>query len=84
MLFRSLSLADELAICDIYPAREDPIDGVSAQALARDIRGAVAIPTDEAVRFIRSFSSRAVILMGAGDLDSAEREISALIKGEIK
>jgi UDP-N-acetylmuramate--alanine ligase len=34
---RAFHLADVLLVCDVYPAGEEPIPGVNAEALARDI-----------------------------------------------
>lgn len=70
----ALSVADEVGICEIYPAREKPQDGVSAEALARDIHGAVALGMDECEAYIRNSKSEVAVLLGAGELTELERK----------
>lgn len=76
----SLSLADEVGIYEIYAAREACIDGVTAERLAGDIVGAVALSSRDTVDFIRSSRSPAAVLMGAGDLSGERDEIVRMIK----
>ena len=76
---RELSLADEVGIYEIYPAREDPIDGISAERLALCL-GGTALTERSAAGFVERASSAAVVLMGAGDLRMLETEISRCIK----
>jgi len=74
----SLSLADRVLLLDIFPAREDPIEGVSSDALSLSIGDMCSVGRGE--RELQSFvaSARgAVILMGAGDV---ENELMLLYK----
>lgn len=77
---RELSAADEVGIYEIYPARESPIRGISAEALAGEIYGARSLTVSDALDFVSGASSSAVVLMGAGDLRELESEISRRIK----
>lgn len=72
---RELSQANEVGICDIYPARESPISGISAERLAEAIEGACAFSVSNAMSFILEAESSAIVLIGAGDLGALEREI---------
>jgi UDP-N-acetylmuramate--alanine ligase len=40
---KSLSLADEVLLMDIYPAREEPIPGITSDMLFKDISSPVKI-----------------------------------------
>ena len=68
---RALTRSDLAILLDIYPAREDPIDGITSENLARDM-GNGAFYTDEsgAMRYIRDCEYPAVVLMGAGDISA--------------
>ena len=66
----SLSLADHLVLTDIYAAREVAIEGVSSEHLARSIRGAVCLPPHEVYPYVKEKTAGAVVLMGAGNLDT--------------
>ena len=67
----SLSLADEVLICDIYAAREENIYGVTPEKLAELIDGARAVhgfdePAEILKRELRN--GDVAIIMGAGDV----------------
>ena len=66
----SLSLADHIVLTDIYPAREQPIKGVSSLRLAEDIgERAIFSPDGEVVHCLDTYTSGAIVIMGAGGLD---------------
>lgn len=71
---RALSLADYPLVCDIYPAREEPIPGVTAENLARDL-GGVYLPDEEAAEYILKNTRGAIVLMGAGDLTEIKKQL---------
>ncbi len=71
---RALSEADFLLVTDIFPAREESIEGITAERLAADAGGIYAAP-ENAVRLIDSATRGAIILMGAGDLEAIKNEI---------
>ena len=75
---RALSLADQCILLDIYPAREEPIKGVSSEALACAVGGG-CLATDEArcARLLRSVDRGAIALLGAGDMDRLFRELKS-------
>ncbi|AZQ45080.1 UDP-N-acetylmuramate--L-alanine ligase [Nonlabens ponticola] len=71
----SLAQFDKVGILDIYPAREQPIDGVHSQALCENIRSLGAPPQVSAVvgkediaEFIEEMNNRIVLILGAGDI----------------
>ena len=76
----ALAGADEVAVTDVYPAREDPIEGVSGklvvEALAEQRPGMPVAWTpgfEDGARFVagRARSGDVVVTIGAGDVDRA-------------
>lgn len=72
----SLSMADSLVLCEIYPARERPIEGVTSEALARAIGSSARFCTDrEIIEYIDLHTEGTIVLMGAGDLENIRKRI---------
>jgi UDP-N-acetylmuramate--alanine ligase len=79
----SLKDADEIVLTDIYPAGEDPIPGVTQDALAESIRRGAGRPVrvvrqlDEAVTEVLSLAKPgdAVITLGAGSIGTVPKRI---------
>ena len=69
--FRSaLELADHIILTDIYPAREDPIPGVTSENLAKAIgTKAIYSPDRQVPDVVDLYTHGAIIVMGAGDLE---------------
>lgn len=67
---KELSLFDEVALLDIYPARELPIDGVTSEALLGEITlSRKRITTKENLtRLVKETNKKVVVMMGAGDI----------------
>ncbi len=81
---KSFEDADEVIIAPIYPAREDPIVGITAQALAQAIsqQGKNAQHTEtlhDAVKIVDQLASSGdtILFMSAGDI---YKEIPSIIK----
>lgn len=66
----SLSRFDEVMLLDIYPAREEPIAGVTSAALLEDItlsrKGLVE--KSNLAQAIKGSNKRVVVMLGAGDI----------------
>ncbi len=84
----ALSAADHVVLTDIYPAGEDPIPGVTLEALAASVRRSVAGPVDVVPNVADVPAALAsvvkpgdvVITLGAGSIGTvAERFIQRLI-----
>ncbi len=71
---RALGEADFLLITDIFPAREQSIEGITAERLAEDA-GGLYTAAENAVHLIDSTTRGAIILMGAGDLETIKNDI---------
>ena len=76
---RALSLADRCILLDIYPAREQPIDGVSSQALAQAVGGGcIAVGETRCASVLGSIDRGAIALLGAGNMDRLFSELALL------
>jgi len=88
---RALALADEVVVLGIYPAREDPIPGVTGELVADAVRGLVG---DRRVHYVEAVSAAArlladlvrpgdlVITLGAGDVTTVGPALAARLAGE--
>ena len=82
---KSLSILDEVVLCDIYPAREEPISGVTSKLIYDHLAPGVArqlIHHDEVLDFVRSHDFDVLIILGAGDLDNYTDTIVDIIKSK--
>ncbi|MDR2557003.1 MAG: UDP-N-acetylmuramate--L-alanine ligase, partial [Bacteroidales bacterium] len=82
----SLSLADELILLDIYPARELPIDGITSKTIGERVSGIpLKYETKETLLAYLTqhlaHETRPVLLvtMGAGDIDTLVEPIIAAL-----
>ena len=66
-----LSRLDEVVLLPIYPAREEPIEGVTSDALLNKIKTfkKKLIPEIEVVAYVASQKCEVVLTIGAGDID---------------
>ncbi|MDD2644787.1 MAG: UDP-N-acetylmuramate--L-alanine ligase [Bacteroides sp.] len=70
---KSLSLLDRVILLDIYPAREQPIMGVSSQLIYDELDSSVEkrlIKKDELLHIIEDESIEVLITLGAGDINT--------------
>lgn len=82
----SLSLLDEVVICDIYPAREQPIPGVTSQLIYDNIKEGVKkelIKKEGVIDFVKNHDFEVLIVLGAGDLDNYVPEIKRILENRI-
>ena len=68
---KSLSLLDELVLLDIYPAREEPIPGVTSEIIFDKvtIKDKILCKKDELCRLLEKGKYEVVLMVGAGDID---------------
>lgn len=75
-LLGALSVADYTLLTDIYPAREQAIEGITSKRLAEAIGPSAKYCLDtEVIRQLDLYTSGAIVLMGAGDLEEIKRNI---------
>ncbi len=80
----SLSMLDELMLLDIYPAREKPIAGVTAQMLLKKIKipAAAHYSKEQVLQQLNKNRPEVLITMGAGDIDRLANEIKKLFNNK--
>jgi UDP-N-acetylmuramate--alanine ligase len=69
---KSLSLADELLLLDIYPARELPIPGVDSDMLFKDVTSPSKFRVNKGnlMEKLESLELDVIVTIGAGDIDT--------------
>ncbi|MDX5477091.1 MAG: UDP-N-acetylmuramate--L-alanine ligase, partial [Cyclobacteriaceae bacterium] len=80
----SLSLADEIVLLDIYPARELPIEGVTASMLLEDITAPQkSLQTKEGLLdYLKASNIEVLVTIGAGDIDRLVSPIANWLRHE--
>jgi UDP-N-acetylmuramate--alanine ligase len=78
---KSLSLADQLLLMDIYPAREEPIPGVTSDMLFKDITSPVKIRCSkkDVLDKLEGLDVEVVATVGAGDIDTFVKPIKEML-----
>jgi UDP-N-acetylmuramate--alanine ligase len=78
---KSLSLADELLLMDIYPAREEPIPGITSDMLFKDITSPVKIRVSkkDVLQKLEGLDVEVVATVGAGDIDTFVNPIKEML-----
>lgn len=82
----SLSMLDEVILCDIYPAREQPIPGVTSKLIYDNLKPGVEksmIHKEDVLDLVRSRDFDVLVILGAGDLDNYVPEIEKILKEKI-
>ena len=78
----ALSLLDEVFLCDIYPAREKPIPGVTSQLIYDHLRPGIVrhlIHKDQILDIARRRGFDVLISLGAGDIEDYVPEITRIL-----
>lgn len=79
----SLSLLDEVILTDIYPAREQPIPGVSSQLIFDNLRPGIIksiCPKENIVEVLKDKEIEVLITLGAGDIDNYVSAICEMLE----
>jgi len=80
---RALSMLDEVILCDIYPAREQPIHGVTSRLIYDQLAPGVKkelIHKEDVPDWVRNHDSDVLIILGAGDLNDYVPQIKAILE----
>lgn len=81
----ALSQLDEVILCDIYPAREQPIPGVTSKLIYDNLAEGVEksmVKTDEVLNLIKSRDFDVLVILGAGDLDNQVPKIAKILESK--
>ena len=82
---QALSMADKLALLDIYPARELPIEGVSSEIIYKDVtcKEKVLLRYEELTEWLKGEKTDVVVSLGAGNIDRLVGGITEALKEKI-
>ncbi len=81
----ALSILDEVVLTEIYPAREEPIEGVTSQLIYDNLADGVTkimVRKSDVLDFVRSRDFDVLVVLGAGDLDNQCDEIAEIIRNK--
>ena len=80
----SLSTLDELILLDIYPAREEPIDGVTSKLIFDKvtIKNKTMCGKDEVLDLLKRRNPEVLITLGAGDIELLLPEIEKVLRSK--
>lgn len=81
----ALSQLDEVILCDIYPAREQPIPGVTSKLIYDNLAEGIEksmVKTDEVLDLVKSRDFDVLVILGAGDLDNQVPKIAKILESK--
>lgn len=81
----ALSQLDEVILCDIYPAREAPIPGVTSRLIYDNLKPGVErslIHKEDVPQLVKSRDFDVLIVLGAGDLDNYVPQITKILESK--
>ncbi len=79
----ALSNFDEVILTEIYPAREQPIPGVTSQLIYDNLKEGVEkqmIQKDDVLDFVKGRDFDVLVVLGAGNLDNYVPQIAKIIE----
>ena len=79
---QSLSLLDDVVLLDIYPAREEPIPGVTSEIIFDKItsKEKVLLKKSELLPFLKNKELEVLVTLGAGDIERLLPEIKEMLE----
>ena len=79
---QALSAADKLILLDIYPAREEPIPGVTSEIIFNDVTAPekVLLKRAELMDYLKDEPVELLVTLGAGDIDRFVGQIGEMLK----
>jgi UDP-N-acetylmuramate--alanine ligase len=80
-----LSRLDELILMPIYPAREEPIHGISSEWLLQKIKcqkKSLKSPS-EILQYFSKFKQGIILTIGAGDIDRIVKPLTDILKSNL-
>ena len=78
----ALSNFDEVVLTEIYPAREEPIEGVTSKLIFDELKPGVEktiIRKDDVLDYVKSRDFDVLVVLGAGNLDNYVPQIAKII-----
>ena len=81
----ALSCADEVILLPIYPAREEPIEGVCSEIIAERVTVPCTIVEREALAdYLAARPTDVVVTFGAGNIDACCEGVAEALKSKLK
>ena len=81
----ALSQLDEVILCDIYPAREQPISGVTSKLIYDNLKEGVEksmIHKEDVIPLVKQRNFDVLVILGAGDLDNYVPQITKILENK--
>lgn len=80
----ALSQLDEVILCDIYPAREAPIPGVTSALIYNELtcKEKSMIHKEDVIDLVKKRDFDVLVVLGAGDLDSYVPQMTKIIENK--
>ncbi|MFZ1237137.1 MAG: UDP-N-acetylmuramate--L-alanine ligase [Prevotella sp.] len=80
----ALSQLDEVILCDIYPARELPIPGVTAELIYNELtcNEKSLVHKEDVLDVLKQRDFDVLVVLGAGDLDNLVPEMAKIIENK--
>lgn len=82
---KALDMADEILLLDIYPAREEPMEGVSSKLILDGMTKASKqwVSSEELLQQLMALQPEVLVTMGAGNIDKFVQPIKKMMEGQI-
>ena len=74
-------------LCDIYPAREEPIPGVTSKLIYDNLEPGVEkemIHKEDVLDYVENHDFEVLVVLGAGDLDNYVPQIEKILEAKVK
>lgn len=80
----ALSQLDEVILCDIYPAREAPIQGVTSALIYNELtcKEKSMIHKEDVIDLVKKCDFDVLVVLGAGDLDNYVPQMTKIIENK--
>ena len=81
----ALSLFDEVILTEIYPAREQPIPGVTSQLIYDNLKEGIQktmIQKDDVLDYVKNRDFDVLVVLGAGNLDNYVPQITKILESK--
>lgn len=82
----ALSHVDEVILCDIYPAREQPIPGVTSKLIYDNLKPGVEksmIHKEDVLNLVKQRDFDVLEVLGAGDLDNYVPQMTKILEDKL-
>lgn len=77
----ALSLFDEAVLVELYPAREEPIEGISSETIYNEVTCQKTLTTkSQLIDLLKTKQFDVLLTLGAGDLDTMLPQICEALK----